>query len=45
VQTKGEFISILNNVVFVGAKVIQLVEIMMDKFDTPETLVKLAELS
>ncbi|EJC98857.1 pyruvate decarboxylase [Fomitiporia mediterranea MF3/22] len=45
VNTKEELSALLDNQDFASAKEIQLVEIMMDKFDAPRALRKQAELS
>jgi len=45
VKTKEELSALLDDKEFASAKVIQLVEVIMDKFDAPESLRKEALLS
>ena len=45
VSTKTEFDALISDVDFAAAREIQLVEVMMDKFDAPRALRRQAELS
>jgi pyruvate decarboxylase len=45
VRTKSELDTLLNDESFASAAGIQLVEVMMDKYDAPLPLVRQAELS
>jgi pyruvate decarboxylase len=45
VRTKSELDALLNDESFASAAGIQLVEVMMDKYDAPLPLVRQAELS
>ena len=45
VSTKAEFDALLSDADFAAAREIQLVEVMMDKFDAPRALRRQAELS
>jgi len=45
VRTKRELDALLEDASFASAACIQLVEVMMDKFDAPEPLLRQAELS